>query len=417
MASIPQVSVIIAARNVDPYVGPALRSAQMQTIRDLEIIVVDDASSDRTAEIVREMAADDRRICIVPGPNRGPAAARNVALAVATGEWIAVLDGDDVMHPRRIDLMLDLARRKSADVVIDNALAFQDDPKARCPYLVAAGPAWAAEREVGLVDYILSNGVAKDVSLGYLKPLLRRTFLPAHGIRYDEAMRIGEDYDFIAQVMSQGARLVYSDKPLYFYRRHRNSISYRIRTEDARALLVAALEHHEELSQLGVEVGRASNARINALRRSLEFTELYWSLKERRFGHATGLLASTPRLTVELVLALMEGASRRKQFRSAASRSEDTPRLVEIVPHSGESAFDAARERVKVGRSGRIDRFSAQDLLALAETADNVLNVAADEALRDFVPYLLPQSFTGPGAHRREAGSPPIERSAGSPTL
>ncbi len=98
----PRVSVIMAARNAEAFVGRALRSLQAQTLGDFEVIVVDDASTDDTAPAV--LACDDQRVQLVRlDENLGAAAARNVALEHVRAPLVAVLDADDVAWPGRLE--------------------------------------------------------------------------------------------------------------------------------------------------------------------------------------------------------------------------------------------------------------------------------------------------------------------------
>lgn len=96
----PRVSVLVAAYNAEPYVGEALQSVLDQTFQDFEVIVLDDGSTDRTADAVA--AIDDPRIRLVRRPHRGLAACRNELLRLARGEYVAVLDADDVAMPERL---------------------------------------------------------------------------------------------------------------------------------------------------------------------------------------------------------------------------------------------------------------------------------------------------------------------------
>ena len=95
----PAVSVIMPAYNVAPYVGDALRSALAQTFTDLEVLVVDDGSTDATADVVAGIAARDPRVRLIRQPNRGLAGARNTGLRSARGDVFALLDSDDLWEP------------------------------------------------------------------------------------------------------------------------------------------------------------------------------------------------------------------------------------------------------------------------------------------------------------------------------
>lgn len=99
----PLVSVIMPAYNADRFITAALESILSQTYRNIEVIVVDDGSTDRTSELVLEIAAYDRRVILHRQHNSGVAAARNVAIQMARGEFIAPIDADDVWLPEKLE--------------------------------------------------------------------------------------------------------------------------------------------------------------------------------------------------------------------------------------------------------------------------------------------------------------------------
>jgi len=114
----PLVSVVIPAFNRATYITRALRSVQNQTFRDLEIIVVNDGSTDNTEEIVTRFASSDHRVRWISHPiNKGAQAARNTGARVAMGNWIAYQDSDDEWLPNSLELRLAEAERSNARVV------------------------------------------------------------------------------------------------------------------------------------------------------------------------------------------------------------------------------------------------------------------------------------------------------------
>jgi glycosyltransferase involved in cell wall biosynthesis len=100
------VSVIIPAWNADETLGETLQSAVAQTHRNLEILIVDDGSTDRTEQIAAEFCASDPRVRLIRQDNAGVAAARNRAIDAAKGEYLAPLDADDLWHPEKIERQL-----------------------------------------------------------------------------------------------------------------------------------------------------------------------------------------------------------------------------------------------------------------------------------------------------------------------
>ena len=114
----PLVSVIMPAYNAERYVEEAIRSVMQQTVTDWELLVLDDASSDSTAEIVQKLAAQDSRIQLLPNDhNIGVANTRNRGFALSHGQYVALLDSDDRWYPEKLEKQLALAERSRADII------------------------------------------------------------------------------------------------------------------------------------------------------------------------------------------------------------------------------------------------------------------------------------------------------------
>ena len=114
----PLVSVVMPAYNSEKYIEAAIASVQAQTMCDWELIVVDDASTDGTAELVSAFSRQDERILLLKNQrNLGAARSRNRAFRHCRGRYIALLDSDDRWHPEKLSRQLELARRRDADVI------------------------------------------------------------------------------------------------------------------------------------------------------------------------------------------------------------------------------------------------------------------------------------------------------------
>ena len=206
--SVPCVTIVVAAYNAEKTIGRAVKSALAE--RDVaEVIVVDDASHDSTVEAA--LRADDGsgrlKLCLQPA-NKGPSAARNRAVRESTAPWIGVLDADDFFLPGRVSGLLALAGE--ADLVADDMWQVSehdiDGPRRG---LLDAPP--LAPRPVGFGEFVLSNVTRRGrarAELGFIKPLMRREFLAAHGICYQEHMRLGEDFELYARALAHGARML-----------------------------------------------------------------------------------------------------------------------------------------------------------------------------------------------------------------
>lgn len=222
--------VVPAFRAADTLPG-AVRSALADGGEDIEVIVVDDASPDDTAAVAEALAAGDPRVRVLSMErNGGPSAARNAAVAVARGRFVGVLDADDTIAPARTRRLLDLADLTNADVVADDlvrldesgAVASRALPEGPQPYSFVVDP----------IGYCRDNvPMAGGFGTGYLKPLFSREFLTRTGIRYDEAVRVGEDFLICLEALLAGARYVVSSHAGYRYASRPGSLSHRIVAE------------------------------------------------------------------------------------------------------------------------------------------------------------------------------------------
>lgn len=112
----PLVSVIIPVYNTELYIGPALESVLSQTYQNIEVLVVDDGSKDRTAEIIQSFVQKDPRVQLFRQKNAGVAAARNLAIAHTQGEYIAPIDADDIWYPEKLEKQVQCLLRSGPEV-------------------------------------------------------------------------------------------------------------------------------------------------------------------------------------------------------------------------------------------------------------------------------------------------------------
>jgi|GEM_PF-3000956 len=113
-----KVSIVIPVWNVAPFLTRCVQSVCQQTYQNLEIILIDDGSTDGSNIICDTLAQGDNRICVVHQPNRGVSAARNTGLDIATGEYIQFLDGDDILELNAIEILLQTIVKDHAEIVI-----------------------------------------------------------------------------------------------------------------------------------------------------------------------------------------------------------------------------------------------------------------------------------------------------------
>lgn len=303
----PKLSVIMANHDRAGFLAAALQSIQMQTEEDFELLFADDGSKDRSLEIVQGFAKADPRIKLLASDTgQGPGAARNRALDTAKGEWVAIVDSDDVLEKNRFARLLRLAKEQQADAVADDLLYF-GDPASEGHRLLGGyrgeGP-WLLSEVEFLQAHISRNHLPP---LGYLKPMIRRSALGP--LRYDETLRIGEDSDLLLRFLFAGGRMVVTPEPMYHYRRHPGSVSHRWGAKDLRALIASqrSLMSRVERSDLRELMAK----RLTGLERNLALEEVIAHLKSRAFGSALGALVCQPKLLRPLAQTVGETLRRR----------------------------------------------------------------------------------------------------------
>jgi succinoglycan biosynthesis protein ExoO len=274
----PDVSIVIAAYNAEATLGRAVGSALAQRGVEVEVIVVDDSSADGTLALARTFPPERVRVVALP-ENRGPGGARNAALEVARGRWIAVVDADDAIDPDRTARMLARADREQAQIVVDNLEVIAGDGAP--PYAMFPTDYLAARKTLSLADFIDDNRVFESTfNFGYMKPMFERAFLAGNGLRYDEALSIGEDYLLLASALASGGRCVVEPDVGYAYHIRSGSISRVLERRHLKAMQAADRTFAERHALAG-EARNAFARRSRSLQRAESFLCLVENIKSR----------------------------------------------------------------------------------------------------------------------------------------
>ncbi|MBF9033145.1 glycosyltransferase [Rhodobacterales bacterium HKCCE2091] len=348
----PLVSVVMAFRNGARYLDPAIASVLGQSHGALELILCDDGSTDAAPSVVADWAARDVRVrCIRSEVSGGPGAARNRGFDAARGDWIAIVDADDVIHPDRIATLLAAARDHGAGIVADDLGRFGDDRGGTIlEPLNLTGP-WLPDA----ADLLSAEAARPAIPVGYLKPLVSRGALGA--MRYRDYMTIGEDFDLLLRLFMAGARGVVLPQALYLYRRHGSSISHRLAEPDIAGMLRAMDDLDRDMPEAANRLAGPLAERRAALDRARAFASLVARIKARDPRAATVLLGS-PSLARPLVAAGIEGTLRRIGPGTARAATEPVtlstqdhgPNTIRIPAHAADwTARDVAEVARRTG--------------------------------------------------------------------
>lgn len=287
----PDVSIIIPTYNVAAYIKTAIASALSQKDVSIEIIMIDDKSSDDTVAIAKSI--NDPRIQIIELPqNGGPSVARNKGFEIAKGEWIAILDGDDAFEDGRLSKLLNDAKKSRADIIVDNLNVYREDNQSISPMFTS--PEFQSTTMIDLAHFIRSNQLfLGGYTLGYLKPLFKSAFLKSHGLSYSTDIRIGEDYLLMAECLANGAKCVTCPQAGYRYTVRANSISHRL-NQDAVERIEKADQYFTSKYPLKGDALAAQTKRTHKLKLAFAFTELVEAIKAKKIVDIIRIFISCP---------------------------------------------------------------------------------------------------------------------------
>lgn len=309
----PDVTFVIAAYNSADTIAAAVESALAQDEVTLEVVVVDDQSSDNTREVVSGLTQQDARVRLIAlERNLGPGGARNAGIDAAVGRWIAVLDSDDVIQPLRTRRMIDRAEIGPAEIVVDNLDVVYTDGRARetmfpANFLGQLGT-------LTLENFIASNIIFRSTfNFGYMKPMFRREFLNENALRFRPDLRIGEDYLLLASALAVGARCAIEPSPGYIYNIREGSISRVLEIQHVDAM-IAADEDFLSRYALPPAASEAQRMRTRSLVEARHFLMLVSSIKRRSIMDVIKIAAKDPvalrhlRMPIEARLKKLRGA-------------------------------------------------------------------------------------------------------------
>ena len=288
----PDVSFVIAAYNAEETIARAIESALAQVGVTLEVVVVDDCSTDATVEIVRQIA-DPRITVICQSSNGGPARARNRGIAAASGAWVAVLDADDEISAHRSARMIARADALTTPLVVDNLdVVAMDGARS---WRMFTEDALRARARLTLADYIGSNVLFRSTfNFGYMKPMFARDFLQRHDLAFDERLRIGEDYLLVASALASGATCAVEPSAGYIYHLREGSISRVLDLHHVDSMLAGDRVFLDRFS-LSHDALVAQRRRTRSLLEARAFLTLVSHIKNRSAAGALRTAIDTPR--------------------------------------------------------------------------------------------------------------------------
>ena len=209
-----KISFIVPCYNVERYIEQCINSIATQSVKEIEIIPVDDGSPDGTGKILDILAAKDARIKVIHKKNEGVSAARNSALEIAIGEYVVFVDGDDYIAPDYASYMLMMAQKDDADFVLSkNWFTREGQSQVEHDHIETITAAQATALLLSL-----------RVIVGSHNKMYRNSFLDKNKLRFSTSLFYGEGLNFITKAAQLANRVTMGERMVYYYRRN-NEVS------------------------------------------------------------------------------------------------------------------------------------------------------------------------------------------------
>ena len=207
------ISVIVPIYNAEKWLRDALASLRKQTYADFEAILVDDGSTDSSADICREFCIGDPRFRLISQPNGGLSAARNSGIGDAAGDWIVFLDADDELPPDALAVMMGHAKKNGADIVSGDLI--REIPSAMPQ---GEGRALTVSADTAILIGLYQKKILNSACGKLFRKDLLNAFPP---LRFRHCWY--EDLDLFYQAFERAEKICILDRTVYFYRDNPNS--------------------------------------------------------------------------------------------------------------------------------------------------------------------------------------------------
>lgn len=216
--TIPKISIIIPVFNVEKYLPKCLDSVLNQSLKDIEIICVNDGSTDRSLDILMQYAQKDRRVVVIDQSNRGAGAARNKGIAIAKGEFIAFVDSDDAISNEMYSRLYTKGKQEHSDMVLNAQVKLSNGKihyftDASTMYLMEERPFTIKDFPVILNSCFLWNRI------------YRREFIVENQFLIPEGRRFAEDLLFCTQTSACAKSISCISEPYYIYNIREGSLT------------------------------------------------------------------------------------------------------------------------------------------------------------------------------------------------
>ena len=229
------VSIVIPIYNVEKYLCECVDSVINQTLKDIEIILVDDGSPDNSGKIADEYAKKDKRVKVIHQENKWLGGARNSGLKIATGEYICCVDADDYIAPEFCEKLYNFSSSENCDITIVKRALFNNQGKLTSSSENSFFKKQSVFRSDEFKTFVLPE-LTKSYFLNFNVCFFSRKIIDK-GFLFDEDIRYAEDYEAALRVYKIADSVGFLDEPLYYYRQNEESIMHIVKFERLKQII------------------------------------------------------------------------------------------------------------------------------------------------------------------------------------
>lgn len=216
------VSVIVPVFNAEKYLIKCLDSLLNQTLKSIEIILVNDGSTDNSPQILDKYAQIHKNIKVIHQKNQGPSVARNVGIENASGEYIGFVDSDDYVANDFYEILYNTAIKNSVDIVISDYYNIKGDAAKHCGHFPIPAHKVIDKRDI---KSIISKANESHVLWFSVKGIYKTDLIQNQKINYPTELSLGEETIFCLESFLSASSIYYIDKPFYYYVQTPNSLT------------------------------------------------------------------------------------------------------------------------------------------------------------------------------------------------
>ncbi len=286
-----KISVIVPIYNVEQYIGTLIESLLAQTLKDIEIILVDDGSPDNSGKICDEYAQKDNRIKVIHKPNGGVSAARNDGFGISSGEYVVFCDSDDWLPLDALEKLYNEGKKTNADIVIGDVYRYEKGQDIYVqfydhPFVTSDKSFINKMIEADMYKTYCPMPAKSGPAFGYGGPwnkAVRRQLLEDNNIKFDVRVKgIFDDIIYTAHILANAAVIAYITAPVYYYRILPMSITktYKPNALDINNAIFNSWNEFMSEHNLTEYLQKAYSA--NVVRRFIEIIPLYFFSKKNK---------------------------------------------------------------------------------------------------------------------------------------